>query len=63
MLFRSQMAPASPGDTIEIEGRLWTGEGALGDGSVFADRVTVLKKVPAHPEAAMHAAPDGVTAR
>lgn len=35
-----------PGDRIEIRGRLWTGEGALGDGSVFADRVTVVKHVP-----------------
>ena len=51
------------GDAIEIEGRLWTGEGALGDGSVFADRVTVLKKGPARTEAAMSAPPDGVTAR
>lgn len=35
-----------PGDRVEIKGRLWEGEGALGDGSVFADRVTVLKQGP-----------------
>lgn len=58
-----QMTLASPGDTVEIEGRLWTGDGALGDGSVFADRVTVVKKGPPRAEAAMHDAPDGVTAR
>lgn len=34
------------GDHLEIEGRLWTGEGALGDGSVFADRLTVVKRGP-----------------
>ena len=58
-----QVALASPGDAIEIEGRLWTGEGALGDGSVFADRVTIVKAVPSRTDAAMHPAPDGVTAR
>ena len=35
-----------PGDRVEIRGRLWTGDGALGDGSVFADRVTVVKHGP-----------------
>lgn len=37
---------AGPGDTVEIEGRLWTGEGALGDGSVFADSVKIVKNGP-----------------
>ena len=36
-----------PGDAIEIKGRLWTGEGALGDGTVFADQLTVTKKASA----------------
>lgn len=35
-----------PGDRVEIRGRLWSGDGALGDGSVFADRVTVVKHGP-----------------
>lgn len=43
----SEVALASPGDSVEIEGRLWSGEGSLGDGSVFADRIRVLKRLPA----------------
>jgi hypothetical protein len=43
----SQIALVRPGDAIEIKGRLWTGEGALGDGTVFADQVTVTKKASA----------------
>ena len=35
---------AGPGDTVEIQGRLWTGEGSLGEGTVFADRLTVVKQ-------------------
>lgn len=45
----SEVALASPGDRVEIEGRLWSGEGSLGDGSVFADRIRVLKQLPADP--------------
>lgn len=45
----SEVALASPGDSVEIEGRLWSGEGSLGDGSVFADRIRVLKQLPADP--------------
>lgn len=41
----SQISLIKPGDTVEIKGRLWTGEGALGDGTVFADSVTVIKKL------------------
>jgi len=48
----SQIALASPGDTVEIEGRLWGGEGALGDGSVFADRIRVTKRLERRGEAA-----------
>jgi hypothetical protein len=40
----SQIGLIEPGDAIEIKGRLWTGEGALADGTVFADQVTVTKK-------------------
>lgn len=43
----SQIALIRPGDAIEIKGRLWTGEGALGDGTVFADQLTVTKKASA----------------
>ena len=43
----SQIGLIRPGDAIEIKGRLWTGEGALGDGTVFADQLTVTKKASA----------------
>ena len=42
----SQIGLIKPGDAVEIKGRLWTGEGALGDGTVFADSLTVTKKSP-----------------
>ena len=50
----SQVGLASPGDSVEIKGRLWTGDGALGDGTVFADRIIVTKTIPGagHPRAA-----------
>jgi hypothetical protein len=36
----------SAGDAIEVKGRLWTGEGALGAGTVFASDVLVRKQAP-----------------
>lgn len=33
-----------PGDTIEVKGRLWTGEGSMGAGTVFVSDVVVTKK-------------------
>jgi hypothetical protein len=36
----------APGDRVEIRGRLWTGEGCHGAGSLFASRVTVTKAAP-----------------
>lgn len=41
----------SPGDAIEVKGRLWTGEGAIGAGTVFASDVIVSKRPPAEPAA------------
>lgn len=35
-----------PGDTIELTGRLWSGDGAAADGTVFASRVSVTKPAP-----------------
>ncbi|MCE2727801.1 MAG: hypothetical protein LW698_13655 [Planctomycetaceae bacterium] len=40
----------STGDTIEVKGRLWSGEGCAGAGTIFASRVTVTKRLPARPE-------------
>ena len=37
----------SPGDAIEVKGRLWTGEGSTGAGLVFASDVRVRKAEPA----------------
>jgi len=48
----TQIGIVRPGDVIEIKGRLWAGEGALGDGTVFADRVTVTKTAPHAAESA-----------
>jgi len=42
----SQVTLAAPGDSVEIKGRLWTGDGALGEGTVFADRIIVTKSPP-----------------
>jgi len=36
----------SAGDAIHVKGRLWTGEGAFGAGTVFASDVLVRKKAP-----------------
>jgi hypothetical protein len=43
-----------PGDAIEAKGRLWTGEGAMGAGTVFVSDVLVTKRPLAerHPAAA-----------
>ena len=38
------------GDAVEIKGRLWSGEGSTGAGTIFASHVTVAKQPPARPE-------------
>lgn len=38
------------GDEVAVKGRLWTGEGAAGAGTIFASHVTVTKRVPPLPE-------------
>jgi|688.fasta_scaffold153465_2 hypothetical protein len=38
------------GDEVAVKGRLWTGEGATGAGTIFASHVTVTKRVPPLPE-------------
>jgi len=47
----------APGDAIAVTGRLWSGEGAMGGGTVFASDVTVTKP-PRPGEAAVPAAGD-----
>jgi hypothetical protein len=39
------------GDAIEVKGRLWTGEGAMGAGTIFVSDVIVSKRPPADPTA------------
>ena len=39
------------GDAIEVKGRLWSGEGSAGSGTIFASHVNVTKRPPARPEA------------
>ena len=44
----SQLNLISPGDSIILRGRLWTGEGALASGNVFASQIAVTKAAPLH---------------
>ena len=39
----SRLDLVAPGDTIEARGRLWSGDGAMGAGTVFASQITVTK--------------------
>ena len=38
------------GDAIAVKGRLWSGAGSHGAGTIFASHVTVTKRPPARPE-------------
>jgi len=38
------------GDRIEVKGRLWSGAGSAGAGTIFASHATVTKRAPARPE-------------
>jgi hypothetical protein len=49
---------AAPGDAVAVKGRTWSGEGAMGAGSVFASEVTITKP-PLAGEVAVAAAPRG----
>lgn len=43
----AQLDLVAPGDSITLKGRMWTGEGSLGGGTVFASDVSITK--PALP--------------
>jgi hypothetical protein len=47
------------GDAVEIKGRLWSGAGSTGAGTIFASHVTVAKQPPARPESRAVAAGAG----
>jgi hypothetical protein len=51
----AQLDIIEPGDSIAMRGRIWTGEGSLGGGTVFASEMTVTK--PAMPGEVAVAAP------
>jgi len=42
----AQLELVGPGDSVEVKGRLWTGEGSMGAGTIFASKVTVHKAAP-----------------
>lgn len=46
MIDAAEVRLISPGDTIEVTGRLWSGAGSAGSGTVFASRVTITKPAP-----------------
>jgi hypothetical protein len=45
----SQLDIVAPGDLVTLTGRVWRGEGCLGEGTVFASAVTVSKPSPGEP--------------
>lgn len=57
MIDAADPALVEPGDTIALTGRLWSGDGAAADGTVFASRVSVTKPTPKTVAAAGSAAP------
>lgn len=57
-----QLDLVAPGDAVTVKGRVWRGEGCLGEGTVFASVVTVTK--PERPAtAAGPASPDRLGSR
>jgi hypothetical protein len=42
----SELDRIEPGDAIDVKGRLWTGEGSVGAGTIFVSKVTVTKHGP-----------------
>jgi hypothetical protein len=48
-----QLELVSPGDMVSLTGRVWRGEGCLGDGTVFASVVTITKPEGAQAPAAV----------
>jgi len=48
----AQLDLVAPGDSVEITGRRWSGEGSMGAGTVFASRIIVTKKSLESPASA-----------
>jgi hypothetical protein len=49
----------APGDEVEITGRRWSGEGAMGAGTVFTSRI-IVTKAPLQPPLPAQPSPDEV---
>lgn len=47
MLDAARLDLVASGDEIEVKGRLWTGDGAMGAGTIFVSDVVVAKRPPA----------------
>lgn len=45
----AQVDLIAPGDNVEVTGRRWSGDGALGAGTVFTSRIIVNKAAPQQP--------------
>lgn len=58
----SRLDLVAAGDAIEVKGRLWTGEGSLGAGTIFVSDVIVTKR-PLEEQRAMAPGPRTVGAR
>jgi hypothetical protein len=42
----AELELVSPGDSLQMVGRLWSGEGAMAAGTVFASKVSIAKQLP-----------------
>lgn len=55
----AQVDLIAPGDDVEVTGRRWSGEGAMGAGTVFTSRIIVTKS-SLQPQASAQPGPDQV---
>jgi hypothetical protein len=58
----AQIDLIAPGDEVEITGRRWSGEGAMGAGTVFTSRI-VVTKAPLQPKGPAQPGPNEVGAK
>ena len=49
VLDTSELSLVAPGDTVEVGGKVWRGEGSAGAGTVFAERLIVTKAASPAP--------------
>jgi hypothetical protein len=58
----AQIDLIAPGDEVEVTGRRWSGEGAMGAGTVFTSRI-VVTKAPPQPKGPTQPGPNEVGAK